>query len=74
MKSMYGKCLRGNELPQARLTPDIVREIRFRHRWKNQKIAELNAKYGVRALADELGVAVGTVEKVLSYQTWRHVL
>jgi hypothetical protein len=71
---MYGKCLQGNDLPQAKLTPEIVRELRYRHAWKKERITELNEKYGIRAMADDLGVSVGAIVKVLNYQSWRHVL
>jgi len=54
--------LRGNALPQARLTPDAVRAIRAnvqgwpRWRW-----------------AEHYGVHLRTVDKVATYETWRQV-
>jgi AraC-like DNA-binding protein len=55
------------------LNPDLVREIRTRAKWKADRIAELNAKYSVQAMADDLGLSRRTLERVLAYETWRHV-
>lgn len=55
-------CRRGNELPQAKLTPVAVRMIRAnRHGWTAQRWAE------------HFGVHVRTVNKVQTYDSWRHV-
>jgi hypothetical protein len=69
----YATAKRGNALPQAKLTPDLVREIRQRAAYKAQRLAELNAKYSAKAIAADLGVHHRTVEKVLSFETWRQV-
>lgn len=58
--TMY--CRRGNDLPQARLNPELVREIR-----RNPN------GWSARRWADELGVHVRTVEKVQRGLSWRHV-
>lgn len=73
MSGSYGKAMRGNELPQAKLTPLLVIEIRRRNEEKQRRIAELNAKYSAKAMAADLGVHVRTIEKVLRYESWRHV-
>jgi hypothetical protein len=73
MSGSYGKAMRGNELPQAKLTPLLVIEIRRRNEEKQKRIAELNAKYSAKAMAADLGVHERTIEKVLRYETWRHV-
>lgn len=53
---------RGNALPHARLTPELVREIRAnRH--------GLTAKQW----AAKLGTHLRTIEKVRHYETWIHV-
>ncbi len=73
MSSSYETAKHGNDLPQAKLTPLLVVEIRRRNEEKQKRIAELNAKYSAKAMADDLGVHVRTIEKVLRYETWRHV-
>jgi hypothetical protein len=60
-------------LPQAKLNAELVREIRTRSRWKKERIAELNAKYSAQAMADDLGISKRAVERILAYETWRHV-
>ena len=73
MSGTYATAKHGNLLPQAKLNPDLVREIRTRSKWKADRIAELNAKYSVQAMADDLGLSKRAVERVLAYETWRHV-
>lgn len=51
---------RGNRLPHARLTPDLVREIRA-------------SNEPHKRIADRLGVHYRTIEKVRQYETWRQV-
>lgn len=53
---------RGRELPQSKLTDDIVRRIR-------------ENKDGLTASqwAEKLGVHRRTIDGVRSYRTWRHV-
>ena len=53
---------RGLDLPQSKLNPDLVREIRIN-------------RHGMtaRAQADRYGVHYRTIEKVRHYETWRHV-
>lgn len=54
---------RGNDLPHAKVNPDIVRKIRI--------AAEAGATS--KSLAAEYGVHYRTIEKIRSYETWRHV-
>ena len=53
---------RGFDLPQSKLNPELVREIRTN-------------RHGMtaRAQADRYGVHYRTIEKVRHYETWRHV-
>lgn len=74
MSDLYSTAKRGLDLPQSKLTPLLVIEIRRRHEEKKARIAELNAKYSAKAIAADLGVHARTIEKVLRYETWRHVL
>ena len=53
---------RGTDLPQSKLNPELVRQIRRNpNGWTAKRWAE------------ELGVHVRTVEAVQSYKNWRHV-
>lgn len=53
---------RGSRLPQVVLTEQNVRDIRAnRQGWTRKQWAE------------HLGVHVRTIEKVSTYETWRHV-
>lgn len=54
---------RGEALPHAKLTADDLRTIRAAGLSKT-----------ARQLAEEFGVHHRTVEKIRSYETWRHVL
>lgn len=57
---VYSK--RGNDLPHARLTPSIVRQIRFnRNGWT------------ARQWAEHLGVHLRTIEAVREYRNWSWV-
>jgi hypothetical protein len=60
--------LRGESRGQAKLTEGIVREIRRRKQERNCSIRALE-----RQLADEFGVCIGTVKKVMWGKTWKHV-
>lgn len=53
---------RGLDLPQSKLTPDLVREIRIN-------------KQGLTARdqAEKYGVHHRTIEKVRYFETWRHI-
>jgi hypothetical protein len=73
MSGSYLTARHGNMLPQAKLNAELVREIRTRSQWKKDRIAELNAKYSAQAMADDLGISRRAVERILAYETWRHV-
>lgn len=60
-------CKRGTELPQSKLTPNTVREISQRHR-------PGDPQHGQHALARHYNVHQRTIEKIVAYTTWRHVL
>lgn len=70
---MYGKGLRGSELPQSRLNEAIVRRIREEHATKEATKRALDAEFSAQAFAERYGVSVNTISKALGYQTWRHV-
>lgn len=57
---------RGTRLPQSKLDDAKVREIRATH-------VPFSRTDGAPAIARRLGLHQRTVEKVLSFETWRHV-
>lgn len=70
----YGKTPTGLECNAAKLNSTLVRRIREEHAEKERKKKELDAQSSAAALAKRYGVAKTTIEKVLTYATWRHVL
>ena len=69
----YAVAARGEDLPHSKLNDGKVREIRAQHAAKERLKRELDARFSAAALAAAHGVAVTTVQKILSYATWRHV-
>ena len=67
-------CKRGFDLPHTKLPPLAVVSIRESARRREQMRQEITDKYSNAALAKAWGVHVRTIEKVLSYETARHVL
>lgn len=67
------KANRGQDLPWAKLTDDDVRLMRRLHQEGRAEIDRIRSYCTMRALAEKFGVHRRTVEKVLSYSTWRHV-
>lgn len=63
---LYGAkatALRGNDLPHAKLNPDLVRAIRInRNGWT------------AKQWADKLGLHVRTIDKVRDRRSWEHVV
>ena len=55
---------RGTELPHAKLNDQKVRELRAKYRLRVVTAKDLAAEYGVH---------VRTIEKVLRFESWRHV-
>ena len=64
----------GLDLPWSKLNPEIVRRIRKEHAEKEIAKRDLDARFSAAAFAKRYGVSTPTIEKVLSYETWRHVL
>lgn len=65
--------LRGAQLPQSKLTPEDVRQIRELHAFKQEEIRRINDALSITAIADKFEVHPRTIEKVLSFKTWKHV-
>jgi len=59
-------CKRGSDLPQSKLTPDLVRQIRASYQPGDRD-------NGQHALARRHNVHQRTIEKIVTYETWRHV-
>lgn len=57
----YEFAARGAQLPQTKLTPELVREIRS------------NRAMTAKQWAEKLGVHVRTITGAREYRTWRHV-
>lgn len=70
---MYFKCARGEELPQAKLTDIDIARIRQQHAAKEETKRKLDAEFSAAAFAHRYNVHVRTIEKILAYETWRHV-
>lgn len=64
----------GLDLPQSKLNPTLVRRIRSEHAAKEKAKRELDEQFSAAAFAKRYGVGKTTIEKVLTYATWRHVL
>ncbi len=64
----------GSALPQSILTPAAVLEIRAACEKRDDLRAHIRDNLSNEALAKRFGVHVRTVEKVVSYGSWRHVL
>lgn len=59
-------CKRGTDLPQSKLTPELVRQIRASY-------VPGDKEFGQHGLARRYNVHQCTIEKVVTYATWRHV-
>ena len=66
LADVHSEAKRGEQLPQARLTAQQVREIRAAH----VRFCQHN---GAPALARRYGVHRRTVEKILAFESWAHV-
>lgn len=64
---------RGMDLPQTKLPTVAIIDIRKSAEMRDQLRREITEKYSNEALARKWGVHVRTIEKVLSYETARHV-
>lgn len=65
---------RGQALPQSRLSDEDVADIRSAARQREALRKHIRDNLSNEALAKRLGVHVRTVEKVLSLETWGHVM
>jgi len=63
----------GSELAWSKLNEKLVRRIREEHAQKEAEIRRLNEEFSAKAFASRYQVSKQTIDKVLTYQTWRHV-
>ena len=59
---------------QSKLTEEDVRQIRKLHAFKQAEIKRLNESLGIEAIAGKFEVHPRTIEKVLTFETWKHVI
>ena len=64
----------GNRNATKKLTEADVALIRAAHAHKVAEIAKLNRELSAKGLAGKFDVHYRTIEKVLSYETWKHVI
>lgn len=70
--SPYAKC--GFDLPQTKIPENGIRAIRAAVETRIRLRAEINEKYSNAALAKKFNVHPRTIEKIISFETGRHVL
>jgi len=66
-------CKRGFDLPQTKIPPLAIIAIRDAARKRVVLRNEINEKYSNKALAKQWQVHERTIEKILSYETGRHI-
>ena len=64
---------RGEELPQSKLTAELVAEIRSARRQREALRKHIAENLSNEALAKKLGVHVRTIEKAITNETWSHL-
>lgn len=64
---------RGQDLPYAKLTDSDIFSIRSAAAQRDKLRQYIRDNLSNDALAGKFGVHVRTVEKVLAYESWRHV-
>jgi hypothetical protein len=74
MSGTYLRAKQGSELPWSKLNDTLVRRIREEHAAKERAKQDLDAQFSAEAFAKRYGVHKNTIDKVLTYATWRHVL
>lgn len=67
-------CARGFDLPQTKIPPLAVIAIREAARKREQMRKQITEQYSNAALAKQWGVHPRTIEKILSYETAKHII
>jgi len=74
LQNLRTNALRGQDLSQSKLNDDMIKEIRSAA-VQRQKLREyIKDNLSNDALAKRMGVHVNNIQKVLSYETWGHVV
>ena len=68
------KVKRGFELPQSKLNESLVKRIREEYEVARKERERLQREYSAKGLAKKYGVHIRTMEKMLSGETWGHVI
>lgn len=64
---------RGEDLPHAKLTPELVAEIRSARRQREKLRKYIDENLTNQALAKKYGVHVRTIEKAITNESWSHL-
>ena len=64
---------RGEELPQSKMSDDDIQAIRSAAKQRENMRKYIKDNLSNEALARQFGVHNRTIEKILSFETWRHV-
>ncbi len=65
---------RGQALPQSKLSDAQIIEIRSAQEKRQDLMAYIRENLSNQALAVRMGVHASTIEKVLSRETWAHLI
>ena len=68
------KVRRGFDLPQSKLNEALVKRIRKDYEGARKERERLEREYSAKGLAKKYGVHIRTMEKMLSGETWGHVI
>lgn len=60
-------------MPPTVLTEEMVRQARRIHRWKQQQVRRLEARYSIPALARLFGCSVNAMDRAIRGETWKEV-
>lgn len=74
MSSTKESAPHGSQLTQSKLNETLVKRIREEHAAKEQAKRDLDAQFSAAAFAKRYQVSKQTIDKVLGYHTWKHVL
>lgn len=66
--------LRGQDLPQSKLTDDDVMEIRSMIKQRENMKVYIRQNLSNQAIADKFNIHIRNVEKISTYQTWAHLI
>jgi hypothetical protein len=65
---------RGSELPHAKLDEEDIKSIRSEVKQREKLRDYIHESLTNQALADKYNVHIKTIERIVQFQTWNHVL